>query len=112
MFKWLCIFFILHLHFTKSDSLQPIRNCSNELEPLLNLVSNQGKKAVVIPEKDQISLEHESPHLDIGPYDLHQYRENLVEQNHHHERVSAKHLQIKRFHIDPACGCNFVKSQE
>jgi len=34
------------------------------LEPLLNLVSNQEKKAVLIPEKDQISLEHETPHFD------------------------------------------------
>jgi len=112
MFKLLCIFFILHIHFTKSDSLHRTRNCSNEFKPLLNLVSNQGKKVVVIPEKDQISLEHETPHFDIEPCDLHQYRENLVEQNHHHKIVSAKHLQVTPFHIDPACGCNFVKSQE
>jgi len=82
------------------------------LEPLLNLVSNQGKKAVLIPENGQISLEHETPHFDVAPCDLHQYRENLVEQNHHHERVSAKHLQVTTFNIDPACGCNFINSQE
>ena len=34
-----------------------------------------------------------------------------MEQNHHHEKVSEKHLQVTRFHIDPACSCNFVKSQ-
>jgi len=111
MFKLLCVFFIMHLHLTTSDSIHPIRNCSNELERLLNLVSNQGKTTVLIPQKDQISLEHETPHFDVEPCDLHQYRENLVEQNHHHERVSAKHLQVKRFHIDPVCGCNFVQSQ-
>jgi len=112
MFKLLCVYFLWHIQLTKSNSLHLTRNCSNELEPLLNLVSNQGKKAVLIPEKDHISLEHETPHFDVEPYDLHQYRENLVEQQHHHKRVSAKHLQVTRFHIDPACGCNFVKSQE
>jgi len=35
-----------------------------------------------------------------------------VEQHHHHERVSTKHLQVTGFYIDPACGCNFIKSQE
>jgi len=109
MFKLLCIFFILHLHFSKSDRT---RNCSNKLEPLLNLVFNQGKKAVLITEKDQKILEHETPHFDVEPCDLHQYRENLVELNQHHERISAKHSRIKRFHIDPTCGCNFVKNQE
>jgi len=74
MFKLLCIFFSLHLHFAKSDSLQQTRNYSNELEPLLNLVSDQGKKTVLIPEEDQIVLEHETPHFDIEPCDLHQYR--------------------------------------
>ena len=97
---------------TKSDSLHQTRNCSNELEPLLNLVSNQEKNAVLIPEKDQIALEHETPHFDVEPCDLHQYRENLVEQNHHHERVSAKNLQVTPFYINPGCGCRFVKSQE
>jgi len=112
MFKLLCVYFILYLQLTKSDSLHQPTNCSNELEPLLNLVSNQGKKAVLIPEKHQIFLEHEIPHFDVEPCDLHQYRENLVEQNHHHERVSAKHLQVTSFHIDPACGCNFIKRQK
>jgi len=111
MFKLLCVYFLLHIQLIKSDSLPQTRNCSNELEPLLNLVSNQGKKAVVIPEMDQISLEHENPHFDVEPCDLPQYRKNLVEQNHHHESVSGKHLQVTSFHIDPACGCNFVKSQ-
>jgi len=112
MFKLLCVYFLLHIQLTKSDSLHQTRNCSNELEPLLNLVSNQGKKVVLIPEKDQISLEHETPHFDVEPCDLHQYRKNLVEQNHHHERVSAKHLKVTPFYIDQACGCNFVKNQE
>jgi len=80
MFKLLCVYFLLHIQLTKSDNLHQTRNCSNELEPLLNLVSNQGKKAVSIPEKDQISLEHETPHFDVEPCDLHQYRENLVEK--------------------------------
>ena len=82
MFKLLCVYFLLHIQLTKSDSLPQTRNCSNELEPLLNLVSNQGKKVVLIPEKDQISLEHETPHFDVELCDLHQYRENSVEQNH------------------------------
>jgi len=105
MFKLLCVYFILHLQLANSDSLRQQRNCSNELEPLLNLVSDLGKKAVLMPEQDQISVEHE-------PCDLHKYRENLNEQKHHHGRVSAKHLQVTPFHIDPACGCNFVKKQE
>ena len=108
MFKLLCVYFILHLQFAKCDSLHQPRNCSNELEPLLCLVSNQEKKAVLIPEKDQISLEHETPHFDVEPCDLHQYRENSVEQNHHHVKVSTKHLQVTPFHIDPACGCNLT----
>ena len=29
---------------------------------------------------------------------------NLDEQNHHHGRASAIHLQLTPFHIDPACG--------
>jgi len=65
----------------QSDSLYQKRNCSSDLEPLLNLVSDQGKKAVLIPEQDQISLEHETPHFDVGPCDLHKYRENLDEKN-------------------------------
>jgi len=112
MFKLLCVYFLLHIQLTKSDNLHQTRNFCNELQPLLNLVSNQGKKAVLIPEIDQIFLEHETPHLDVEPCDLHQYRENLVEQNHHHERVSAKHLQATPFYIDPVYGCNFIKSQE
>jgi len=112
MFGLLCVYFILHLHLAKSDSLRQQRNCRNELEPLFNLVSDQGKKAVLIPEEDQISLDHETPHFDVEPYDLHKYRKNLDEQNHHHGRESAKHLQVTPFHIDPACGSNFVKKQE
>ena len=54
MFKLLCVYFIFHLHLVKSDSLRQQRNCSNELESLLNLVSDQGKKAVLILEEDQI----------------------------------------------------------
>jgi len=81
----------LHLHFTNSNSVYSKRNCSNELEPLLNRVSNQGKKTVLIPEENQISLEHETPHFDVEPCDLYQYRGHLDEQHHHHERVSAKH---------------------
>jgi len=71
MFKLLCVYFILHLQLAKCDSLHQPRNCSNELEPLLCLVSNQEKKAVLITEKDQISLEHETPHFDVEPGDLH-----------------------------------------
>ena len=103
---------ILHIQLAKSDNLHQQINCSNELEPLLNLVSDQGKKVVFIPEEDQMSLENETCHFDVKPCDLHQYRENLDEQNHHHERVSAKHLQVTPFHIDPACGCNVIKTQE
>jgi len=112
MYKLLCVYFILHMQLVKSHNLHQQRNCSNELEHLLNLVSDQGKKVVLIPEEDQISLEHETPHFDAEPCDLHQYKKNLDEQNHHHERVSAKHLQATPFHIDPTCGCNFVKTQE
>jgi len=79
------------------------------LEPLLNLVSDQGKKAVLIPKDDQISSEHETLHFDVEPCDLNKYRKNLDQQNHHHGRVFAKHLQAIPFHIVPACGCNFVK---
>jgi len=71
MFKLLCVYFLLHIQLIKSDSLLQPRNCSNELEPLLNLVSNQGKQAVLIPEKDQMHLEHETPHFDVEPCDLH-----------------------------------------
>jgi len=112
MFKLLCVHFILHLRLVKTDSSHQLRNCNNELEHLLNLVSDQGKKVVLIPEEDQISLEHKTPHFDVEPCDLHKYRKNLNEQNHHHGRVSAKHLQVTPFHIDPACGCNFIKRQE
>jgi len=80
MFKLLSVYFILHLQLAKSDSLLQQRNCSNELEPLLNLVSDQGKKAVLIPEEDQISLEHKTPHFDVEPCDLHKYRKNLDEK--------------------------------
>ena len=76
----LCIYFILHIQLVKSDNLQQQRNCSNELDPLLNLVSDQGKKVVLIPEGDQISVEHITPHFDVEPCDLHQYRENLIEK--------------------------------
>jgi len=58
MFCLLCVYFILHLQLAKSNSLRQQRNCSNDLGPLLNLVSDQGKKAVLIPEEDQISLEY------------------------------------------------------
>ena len=112
MNKLLYVYFSLHIQLIKSDSLYQQRNCSNELEPLLNLVSDQGKKVVWISEEDQISVEHITPHFDVEPCDLHQYRKNLDEQNHHHGRVSEKHLQITPFQIDPACGCNFVRTQE
>jgi len=112
MFKLLCVHFILHLRLVKSDSSHQRRNCNNELEPLLNLVSDQGKKAVLIPDENQISMEQITPQFDVEPCDLHKYRENLDEQNHHHGRISAKHSQVTPFHIDPACDCNFVKSQE
>ena len=82
------------------------------MEPLLNLVFDRGKVAVLIPEENQISVEHITPHFDAEPCDLCKYRKNLDEQNHHHGRVSAKHLQVTPFHIDPACGCNFIKRQE
>ena len=108
----MCVYFIFHLPLAKSDSLHQQRNCSNELEPLLNLVSDQGKKAVLILEENQISLEHITPHFDVEPCDLHKYRENLDKQNHHHGRVFVKHLQVTPFHIDLGCGCNFVKKQE
>ena len=111
MFKLLFIYFILHLQLAKSDSSHSQKNCSNELKSLLNLVSNQGKKVVLIPKEDQLSLEHETPHFDVEPCDLHKYRENLEQQNHHQRKVSAKHLQVTPFHIDPACGCNFIKAQ-
>jgi len=71
MLKLLCIHFILHLQLVKSDSSHQRRNCSNELEPLFNLVSDQRKKAVLIPEKDHIYLEHETSHFDVEPCDLH-----------------------------------------
>jgi len=96
----------------KSDSSHQRRNCNNELEPLLNLVSDQGKKVMLIPEENPVSMEHITPHFDVEPCDLQKYRKNLGEQNHYHGRVSAKHLQMTPFHIDPACGCNFIKRQE
>ena len=64
------------------------------MEPLLNFVSNQGKKCVLILEKNQISLEHETPHFDVEPCDLHHYKENLAEQNHQYEKASPKPLQV------------------
>jgi len=64
----------LYIQLTKSDSSHQTRK---ELEPLLNLVSNQGKKVVLIPKKDQRSLEHETPHFDVEPCDLHQYRKSF-----------------------------------
>ena len=112
MLKLLDVYLILHLRLAKSDSSHQQRNCSNDLEPLLNLVFDQGKKAVLIPNEEQISLEHETPHFDVEPCDLYKYRENLDEQNHHHGRVFAKHSQVIPFHIDPACGCNFVKKNK
>ena len=112
MNKLLCVYFLLHIQLVKSDSLHQQRDCSNELEPLLNLVSDQEKKDTLIPEENQISMDHITPHFDVEPCDLHKYRKNLDEQNHHHGRVSAKHLQVTPFHIDPACGYNFVKTQE
>ena len=30
----------------------------------------------------------------MEPYNLHKYKENLDEQNHHYERVSANHLHV------------------
>jgi len=75
-FSLLCVYFILHLQLAKSDSLRQQGHCSNELEPLLNNVSDQGKKAVLIPEEDQISFEHETPHFDAEPCDLHKYSKN------------------------------------
>jgi len=51
---------ILHLHFAIAVSLPRTRNCINKLEPLPNLVFNQGKNAVLILEKYQISLEYET----------------------------------------------------
>jgi len=36
MLKMLCVYFFLYIQSTKSDSLPQTRNCSNELEPLLN----------------------------------------------------------------------------
>jgi len=112
MYKLLCVYFILHIQLAKSDNLHQQKNCSNELEPLLNLVSDQGKRAVLIPDGNQISLEHITPHFDVELCDLDKYRKNLDEQNHHHGRISAKHLQVTPFHINPACGRNFIKSQE
>jgi len=83
--------------------------CLTELiEVKIPTVRNLGKKTVLILELHQISSECETPHFD-APCDLCKYRKNLDEQNHHHGRVSAKHLQVIPFHIDPACGCNFVK---
>jgi len=112
MFKLICAYFIFLLQLAKPDSLRLQRNCSNELKPLLKLVANQGKKAVLISKEDQIPMEHETPHFDVEPCDLRKYRKNLYEQNHHHGRESPKHLQVAPFHIDLACGCNFVKTQE
>ena len=85
---------LLHIQLVKSDSLHQQRNCSNELEPFLNLVSDQGKRVVLILEENQISIEHITPHVDVEPCYLHKYKENLDEQNHHYEKVSANHLQI------------------
>ena len=86
MFKLLSIFFIFYLYFTNADSLQQTRNCSNELEPLLHLVFNQRKKTGLIPMEDQISLEHDTPHFDVEPCDLHQYSQNFIEPNHYHKK--------------------------
>ena len=65
-----------------------------------------------IPERDQISLEHETLYFYIEPCDIQQYRENLEDHNHYYDRVTAKHSQIPTFNIDPACGCNFIKNQK
>jgi len=81
------------LQFVTSDKLHQQRNCSNELEPLLNLVSDQGKRVVLIHKENQMSMEHTTLHFDVGPTDLHKHKENLGEHNHHYEKVSTKHLQ-------------------
>jgi len=93
----MCVYFILHIQLVKSDSLHQQRNCSNELEPLLNLVSDQGKRAVLIPEENQISLEHITPHFDVEPCNLHKYRINLDEQNHHHNSLCMSLPQTSLF---------------
>jgi len=76
MFKQLCVHFILYLQLAKTDSSHQRRNCNDELEPLFNLVSDQGKEAVLIPEENQISMEHIIPHFDVEPCNLHKYRQN------------------------------------
>jgi len=63
MFWLLYVRIILPLQLVTSDKLHQQRNCGNELEPLLNLVSDQGKEVVLIQEENQISLEHETPTL-------------------------------------------------
>ena len=85
----MCIL-ILHIHFITADSLPRTRNCSNELEPLLNLVFNQGKNAVliVILEKCQISLEYETPHFEREPCDLSKAKQGT--------RIIGRHLWNKQ----------------
>ena len=36
----------------------------------------------------------------------------MEENNHPNERAMPKLLQVSPFHIDPACGCNYIISQE
>ena len=93
MFWLLWLYFILPFQFVVFNKILQQRNCSNELEPLLNFVSDRGKRVVLILKENQISMEHITLNFDVGPCNLHKYKENLGEHNHHYEKVSAKHLQ-------------------
>jgi len=66
---------------------------------------------VLILEEIQISMEHITPHFDGEPCDLHTYKENLDEQNHHYEKVSAKHLQITSELINISVSRKYVEAR-
>jgi len=93
MFKLLCVYFLVHIQLTKSDSIYQTRNCSTTLTPLLNIISAQGRIVQPIAEEEQMLVEHVMPSLDITPCDLIHFREDIEEDHHHFETETDKHLK-------------------
>jgi len=63
MTKLLCVYLILHLHFTNSDSASSKRDCSTTLKAILNIISAQGRNAQPIAQQEQTPVEHMTPQL-------------------------------------------------
>jgi len=106
-----CIYLFLFVISVVSFNEQyPKRNCTNEGEPLLNLITSQGKLVQSIPSDEQLTLEHETPHFDVEPCDLERYRKNLKAHFHHSDVIVMKD-DDNRLHLDPICGCTYVQQQ-